>query len=436
MSEASKVRLGILLALASSGASLGLGAASCGNVSVPSGASGTTSGTSATAAGTGGASSTTATGTGGASVTGTGGTSVTGTGGASVTTGAGGAPICPTGVPDKQCFTLEQLAFMLDHPPMGGSPPPPPPPGPPDPTDGGTDGGDGGTVLTDCVEASLVLDGCCNPASAGPSKENDLCCYWFCPGPCCGRALMVEGRARVSPVAARRDWTGARLDAPEALDPATRAALGEAWLTDAQMEHASIASFARFTLELLALGAPADLVEGAQRAALDEVAHARACFALASRYLGKEMGPGSLDVGGCAPRMSLVEAAAAAVAEGCIGESIAAVVAREQLAGARDAGVREALERIARDEEEHAALAFRFVRWAAAAGGESVRAAVRAAFAQGVAQARMMGIPGMVGEVNEALFAAHGRLGPGAMKRAVGMALEEVVMPCAEAALG
>jgi hypothetical protein len=48
-------------------------------------------------------------------------------------------------------------------------------------------------------------------------------------------------------------------------------------------------------LELLALGAPAELVEKAHVAALDEIEHARICFALASAYGGERYGPGPLD---------------------------------------------------------------------------------------------------------------------------------------------
>ncbi len=71
-----------------------------------------------------------------------------------------------------------------------------------------------------------------------------------------------------------------------------REALGAAWLRNALMEHASIAAFARFTLELLAVGAPADLIRDSNAAASDETRHAELCFALASEYLGESEGPG------------------------------------------------------------------------------------------------------------------------------------------------
>ena len=52
------------------------------------------------------------------------------------------------------------------------------------------------------------------------------------------------------------------------------------------MAGAEIASFARTSLDLLALGAPADLVAETHRAALDEIEHARIAYALASAFSG------------------------------------------------------------------------------------------------------------------------------------------------------
>ena len=67
----------------------------------------------------------------------------------------------------------------------------------------------------------------------------------------------------------------ARSMAPEArsLPAETRARLGVAWLEIARMEHASIAAFARFALQLLAVGAPPDLILAGQRAMADETNH-------------------------------------------------------------------------------------------------------------------------------------------------------------------
>lgn len=70
------------------------------------------------------------------------------------------------------------------------------------------------------------------------------------------------------------------------LGPAERSALASRWLDSALLEHASIASFARFSLHLLAVGAPPELLERTQRAALDEIEHARLAFAIVARGRG------------------------------------------------------------------------------------------------------------------------------------------------------
>ena len=67
-----------------------------------------------------------------------------------------------------------------------------------------------------------------------------------------------------------------------ALPADVRHILSEQWSLAARFEHASIASFNKFSLELLAVGAPGTLVAAANRAALQEVEHAQACFAAAS----------------------------------------------------------------------------------------------------------------------------------------------------------
>jgi hypothetical protein len=54
------------------------------------------------------------------------------------------------------------------------------------------------------------------------------------------------------------------------------------WVEQGRDEHASVASFNRFSLSLMARGAPASLVRRAQLAALDEIKHAELSFSLAA----------------------------------------------------------------------------------------------------------------------------------------------------------
>lgn len=205
-----------------------------------------------------------------------------------------------------------------------------------------------------------------------------------------GRPIRVEGEPVVAPVEARTDWRSGPLVRIDHLSVEERSALGDQWLADARMEHASVAAFARLTLELMALGAPAELVGRATQAQSDEIRHAEQCFALASAYAGRAMGPGALALPAL-PRPELVRVAVEAFEEGCIGETMATCRAAVQLRSETDPGVRSVLEGIVQDERRHAALAWDIVSWALATGGERVRAALiealeRAALPSGSAE--------------------------------------------------
>jgi hypothetical protein len=266
------------------------------------------------------------------------------------------------------------------------------------------------------------------------SETGEQCCYEYTSGDCCGRPFVVAGEARRAPSSRRSDWQLAALDACRGLDPATRSALAREWLEDARLEHASIASFARFILQLLHLGAPAALIELGQSAVADEIRHARACFALAGRYLGDDVGPGPLEIGSGGEATSLVDVTIEAVIAGCVGETLAALQAEAQLGAATDPTVRGTLELIARDEARHAELAWQFVKWAIDEHGEPAVAAARGAFAR--AEARLAAErASAVDELDVRALHAHGRLTPAERLAAHRRAFREVVAPCRDALL-
>jgi hypothetical protein len=178
---------------------------------------------------------------------------------------------------------------------------------------------------------------------------------------------LVAGENRVSTPCSNGAWREPSLPASLELGTLAEAARGliaEYFTQAGLMEHASIAAFARFSLELVALGAPPELVAATTEAMADETRHARLCFELASRYAGRDVGPGRLDVVGALDTVSLERVVERALSEGCVGETAAALEARFALEGATDPVVRSVLEGIVVDEERHAALAFRFVAWA------------------------------------------------------------------------
>ena len=278
----------------------------------------------------------------------------------------------------------------------------------------------------------------------GPGSWNgNQCCYPIGFGGNCGssgRPFVVAERAVTAAVrrgASPASWASAP-SSPEvgALSAADRATLAQAWLDDARMEHAFIASFARFSLELLAVGAPAELVLAAHAAAMDEVHHARLCFALAGAYSGATLAPEPFPFGGGVTVTSdLAALAAAVVREGCVGETLAALQAAEQLVHATDPAIRAALARIAEDEANHAELAFRTVAWALSQGGESVHRAVAEAFAAAFTEPAGS-LPAAPNGVSNAALAAHGRLYPAALRATLARRLDDVVGPCARALLG
>ncbi len=202
------------------------------------------------------------------------------------------------------------------------------------------------------------------------------CCYWYSDGCVIGRPLLDRGAPQVASV---RDgaWSRDAFAPVAALPVALREALARGWLEDALLEHASVASFARATLELMAVGAPAELLADCQRAGLDEVRHAEGCFALAARY-GRARAPGPIAALPARPA-GLARLAVDTFVEGCVAETVATLAGTRVLASCRDPEVARFLARIVRDETRHAALAWRTVAWAAREGGAEVAGALRAA---------------------------------------------------------
>ncbi|MFT3768917.1 MAG: ferritin-like domain-containing protein [Minicystis sp.] len=264
-------------------------------------------------------------------------------------------------------------------------------------------------------------------------------CTWtgshrVCVSPTCsvGRPFLVAGAPRLAAPAARGDWHApGSSPRPDHLDPAVRAALAARWTEVGLMEHASIAAFARFALQLLALGAPPDLLRDTQAAMADETRHAEVCFALASAYAGRAVGPGPLAMDRALESIDARSTLITAIHEGCVGETIAAVEAAEMAARAEDPVVRAALSAIAEDETRHAELAFRFVRWAITRT-PALAAVARAAFADALGEAPMVS---HADTDHEAALIAHGIPGNKLRQEIRRQALQNVVGPCARALL-
>lgn len=249
--------------------------------------------------------------------------------------------------------------------------------------------------------------------------DTEGCCYeWTIPCP--------GGRPWLAGLRPGRGLVAALPEAPcgPALPVHVRERIADAWLRDALAEHASIASFARARAELAAIAAPPALLEACERAADDEVEHARLCFALAERWSGRSLEPTALPE--VRPRSSdPLTVALDTFVEGCVGETIAAACAREAARLATDPVARAVLERIADDETEHAALAWRTIAWLVQREGQRVLAALEAR--AHALRPRPSALPPSDPEA-EVLF-AHGRLDARALQRTRVLAWRELVDP-------
>jgi hypothetical protein len=249
-----------------------------------------------------------------------------------------------------------------------------------------------------------------------------------------GRPFLVQGDARVASLARGREWCSNLSPDVSKLDARARARCAARWTDIALMEHASIAAFARFSLDLLAFGAPPELVALAQNAMADETVHARDAFALASAYAGRPLAPGALDVAHALDRGSFLDVVRTTILEGCIGETVAAVEATEALAHATDPAVRSALARVAVDEARHAELAFKFVRFVLETGSRELVVGA-AKEIRGAVAAYLEAQLGEPAEDDGPSLLAHGVLSEGARRRLSRRALKEVVEPCLAALL-
>jgi hypothetical protein len=162
-----------------------------------------------------------------------------------------------------------------------------------------------------------------------------------------GRPLIVEGVSE----------TAALLPPPPPVS-----ALVESLSEAARAEHASVATFARTLCELMALGAPLELLERTQAALADELRHTD----LTLRQL-ERLGAASLTFGplpsALAPLARPLAAFIADVKAGARFEQASTDEATREAARATDPQLRAFYQTIAGDEARHAQLALDTVTW-------------------------------------------------------------------------
>jgi hypothetical protein len=198
-----------------------------------------------------------------------------------------------------------------------------------------------------------------------------------------GRQLRRFGRVLLPTLQPGDAWS--RGHAPVDVDASVRDALAARWRENAKTEHASVAAFARLTLDLVALGAPPELLASAQSDGLDEIRHAQLCLALATAIDGRHVSPSPFPAALRArtlPRTRTLALAALAVdslVDGALHEGVSARVIARLARTAKVPAIRELLARLAADEGRHAANGWHVVEWCAREGGAPVVRALEGA---------------------------------------------------------
>lgn len=235
-----------------------------------------------------------------------------------------------------------------------------------------------------------------------------------------GRPLRVQGKAIITEaqLSGVSNWAqGQRPDTSD-LDEPTRSALEVLWLQDARGEHASIPAFSRISWQLAAVGAPPELLEWAHRAALEEISHARLCFALAEGYGGRsysvqpipEMLQGGLDL-----TMDPIQVIATeTIFDGCLMEGFFAKVASAAAAQCEEPAVLNALLQIAREEKSHADFSWATLKWLLQQHPEKVKSIIQNAYSNLKAYDRPHAVSKehlrLTEKANPTLLIKHGRL--------------------------
>ena len=200
-----------------------------------------------------------------------------------------------------------------------------------------------------------------------------------------GRQLRRWGRIQLPPVVAGASWAHTKVTV--AASEPVPAGLADQWRENGRTEHASVAAFARLTLDLLSLGAPPHLIAGAHADAIDEIRHTELCFSLARSLDGTTQDPGPFPAARQSMKrmgtrtLDLAMLAVDSLIDGALHEGVSARVIAKLAKRCEVAAIRGVLKEIAADEGRHAAHGWDVVEWCVDQGGAPIAEALRGAAA-------------------------------------------------------
>ncbi|HXB54240.1 MAG TPA: hypothetical protein VN461_05615 [Vicinamibacteria bacterium] len=195
-----------------------------------------------------------------------------------------------------------------------------------------------------------------------------------------GRQLRRYGRVLLPGLRSSSEWTTSMVvvDGLEGLPTG----VADQWRENGKTEHASVAAFARLTLDLMALGAPPTLIAAANQDALDEIRHTELCFSLACELDKKSVSPGPFPQAQrvrTLPRsrkLALAKLAVDSLVDGALHEGVSARIIAKLARRCDVPGISAVLKEIAADEGRHSAHGWAVVGWCLQEGGRPVQDAL------------------------------------------------------------
>jgi hypothetical protein len=217
-----------------------------------------------------------------------------------------------------------------------------------------------------------------------------------------------------------------------------RRGLCHLWVDDAKQAALHARTYDRVAVELIEMGAPAELVRSARRASASKRVHARLCIDIASAYAGTPLDPDAVELDE-APRGygDPIVLAMTLVRSSCVGATIASMAARNASTHCADLVIRRTLRRVAVDETRNAGLGWAYLKWALGRGGALVAGNAFLLEAVGAAldeERSACTIPSPPRHASrEQWLAEQGRLSAAKRAAITLETLRDVVVPCARA---
>jgi hypothetical protein len=168
-----------------------------------------------------------------------------------------------------------------------------------------------------------------------------------------------------------QEFRMSEIDAFEVFTPEVLESVLDHWKVSLRYEHASVASFARFAIDLMTIEAPLEMIERAQKCSLEEIEHAKICALVVGKIMAAKEGENerfAVKLGKFPKHHvefdgDLARLCKAVAFEGCINESIAAahLLYASQLCS--NESLKALLKYVAEQEWGHAVFAFDCFYW-------------------------------------------------------------------------